>query len=472
MITQTLASIEDNITTDTFSWDTVFALKIQEVNDAIKDKDTSPKTMSQELSGGAKLNCTFDHWKISPTGDGALVHFEIPISDCTVSYIGKSVTINNISAIAELQLHYYDAGLVDPDATGNFKHLKVKTHKDSDDEDVVSSVDVDFKDAKVGFVMQSIVPEGLKIWLNDNLSLFDHIFATVNLNREAAKDGAYKWLYPTKVSYAFIGNEKEPMESMLGVLCMTEERSSDTLIPELSYNAIPPNSKAGFLISQSRFIKKMILPTLPQTFKGLTEDDFNVTNQGKTIELKSKDKSFTVTHKGKDYKARLEAFTLSLESKRMTLHTETKTEITPHIWSHAQTVHTYEIVLKNLKNGKQTLVYNEIGEPTVNKWTTQDPGVTIGETIALIIGGIILAILTVLTDGLILVAVIIIGGLLLGTIGAISKIIQAVGKDDAPDIGDLLLNCTDPIQWNDKKDFNLNQAALNGPLQLGGIFNS
>jgi hypothetical protein len=454
---------------DTFQWDTVFAIKIKDANEAIKAKSSSPANMSYQMDGDTKVDCTFGNWSIDSTGDGRLIHMNIPITNSKITFDEKSLAINNIKCIAEVQMHFYDTAPPDPKSSGTFHDLKVKSHKNDLNEKLVTGVTMDFGTQTVSPLAQGLLSQAIDNWLNENIQIFDHIFATVNLNKIIA-DGSYQWLMPTKIDYAFINNATNPEDSTLGVLCMTEKRDSDHLITELSHNAIHPNSSSGFLISQSRLIYKMILPSIPNAFKGLEIEDFTVSDDGKSINLKSLDKSFSIQHDGKTYDANIEAFTLSLEGKQLTLHAETKTTITPGIYAHTASDHTYELSLYNKPDGTQSIKYNEVGTPVVNQWTSQDEGVVVGEIIAGIIAAIIVGILIVLTDGLILIAVIIIGGLLVGLISNISNIIKLVGTSDAPDISMLIFNCTDPIKWTGTDHFNLNYVALNGPLQLGGIF--
>jgi Clostridium P-47 protein len=463
------APTDPNELTDTFQWDTVFAIKIKDVNAAIKSAGSSPVKMDYTLDGGGEVACTFGDWSIDSSGDGSLIHLNIPVNTCTFSLNGKSETIDGFNCIAEVQMHYYDTVSNDPNATGNFQNLKIKSHKDTLQDQLVSGVNSNFGTQSVSVILQGLINEALENWLNENIQIFDHIFATVNLNR-LVSNGSYEWLLPTQVGYAFINNADSPDDSVLGVLCMTEKRTSGNLVTEVSHNAIPTSSQSGFLIAQSRLINKMILPTLPSAFQGLTADDFTITDEDKTIELKSTDKAFTVTHENKTYNANIEAFTLSLEGKQLTLHSETKTEITAGIYAHTSSDHVYQLALYTKTDGTQSIKYQEVGKPVVNQWTSQDEGVTISEIIAGIIAGVILAILIVLTDGLVLIAVVIIGGLLVGLISNISNIIRLVGTDDAPDISMLVLNCTDPIQWTGQSHFSLNYVALNGPLQMGGFF--
>ena len=272
------------------------------------------------------------------------------------------------------------------------------------------------------------------------------------------------------MAHSFSRNENNPEESILGIMCMTENNSPDNLVEELAYNIIPPSSDAGFLISESRLIKKMILPTLPNAFKGLKEEDFGMGEDGKSLHLVSTDKSFCVIYEDKTYNAMLERFDISLQGGKLCLHAETKTEITEGIYAHSIQDHSYQISLYTKADGSQSLRYIECGKPVILNSTSQDNTTTFLEVFYSIIAGIILAVLIAITDGLVLVLVVIIGGLLVGLISTASEIIQLVGTNDAPDISLLVLNCTDPIQWTDKKDFLLNLATLNGPLQLGGFF--
>lgn len=462
-------AIDNNELTDTFQWDTVFAIKIKDVNSAIKAAKSSPPSMSYQLDENTNVKCNFDDWSIDSSGDGKLIHISMPINSCTLNFYDKSLVSNNIKCNAEVQMHFYESAVNDPKASGTFHDLKIKSHKDDISEKLVTGVNMDYGTQSVSILAQGMISQAIEDWLNENIQIFDHIFATVNLNK-LIDDKGYQWLMPTQVDYAFINNGKNPDDSVLGVLCMTENRTSDKLITELSHNAIYDQSESGFLISQNRLIYKMILPTIPSAFKGFTVDDFNVSDDGKSIDLKSTDKAFSIVNDGKTYDANLEAFKLSLEGKQLTLHAETKTEITAGIFAHTSSDHTYQLTLYNKPDGTQSIKYEEVGKPVVNQWTSQDEGVTVGEIIAGIIAAIIVGILVVLTDGLILIAVVIIGGLLVGLISNISNIIKLVGSDDAPDISMLVLNCTQPIKWTGTDHFNLNYVALNGPLQLGGIF--
>jgi hypothetical protein len=469
MSNQILIDPNSNDLADTFQWDTVFAIKIKDANAAIKAKASSPASMSYQMDADTKVDCTFGDWSLASTGDGRLIHMKIPITTAKITFDEKSLPINNINCVAEVQMHFYNAVSNDPKASGTFHDLKVKSHKDDINEKLVTGVTMDFGSQTVSPLAQGLLSQAIEDWLSANIQIFDHIFATVNLNKIIA-DGSYQWLMPTKIDYAFISNTANPEDSTLGVLCMTENRDSNNLVTELSHNAIHPNSSSGFLIAQSRLIYKMILPSIPSAFKGLAIEDFTVAEDGKSISLKSIDKSFSIPHDGKTYNANLEAFKLSLEGRQLTLHAETKTTITPGIYAHTASDHTYELTLYNKPDGTQSIKYVEVGTPVVNQWTTQDEGVVVGEIIAGIIAAIILAILMVLTDGLILIAVIIIGGLLVGLVSNISNIIKLVGTSDAPDISMLVFNCTQPIKWTGTNHFDLNYVALNGPLQLGGFF--
>src|SRR6185295_2558490 len=126
----------------------------------------------------------------------------------------------------------------------------------------------------------------LEEWLLANLQQFNHVFSVVDLGSVADKAG-FQWLKPSKIGYA-VNTEgaSDPKNYVFGVLAMTEGRTSDKLPPEISPNIIPTGADAGFLISQERFLKKLLLPGMATLFKNATADDFDVDSDGTMVRNK------------------------------------------------------------------------------------------------------------------------------------------------------------------------------------------
>ncbi len=133
----------------------------------------------------------------------------------------------------------------------------------------------------------------LQTWFNDNLDVFNHVFATLNISNELDQNDKWSWLKPTGTSYAVV-DEGTSDQSIFGVLTMTGGAQA---LPnhQISPNAIPadgsgPNgtgadaSDAGFLISGPLFMEKIMLAgamaifdtTDPKVFEHPTDANGNV----------------------------------------------------------------------------------------------------------------------------------------------------------------------------------------------------
>ncbi|WP_252220245.1 TULIP family P47-like protein, partial [Clostridium sp. CMCC3678] len=67
--------------TTTLNWDTVYAVPINIVNEAIKLKHPTPENF--ELLNGKYGNCSgsFEEWQITNGGDGSNIRLKIPIKN-------------------------------------------------------------------------------------------------------------------------------------------------------------------------------------------------------------------------------------------------------------------------------------------------------------------------------------------------------------------------------------------------------
>ncbi|NUY35987.1 TULIP family P47-like protein [Paraburkholderia sp. JPY303] len=89
---------------------------------------------------------------------------------------------------------------------------------------------------------------------------------------------------PTHVGYGINNPENAPVDNyVFAVMAMTANRQGVNLGHEVSPNVIPQGCNAGFLISQERFMTKIMLPGIEKMFKNASDKDFQVTGDGSTI---------------------------------------------------------------------------------------------------------------------------------------------------------------------------------------------
>ncbi|MBO2011378.1 TULIP family P47-like protein [Hymenobacter negativus] len=454
---------------DTYGWDTAYALTIPQLNAAIVKQGSSPTTFAYS-QGGVSISGTFGAWQVCRGGDGKLLHMLIPMPTLTAVSGTTTLDYTNGSCVIELHLQYVPHTVADAKASmGTFHQLMVKYLPDTSapNNPAVSIVTMTF--AGMDFVTNALVSGVLQSWFEAHIADFAYIFAEVNLNREADQ-GQFQWLMPTYTDYAYLDGPTDDT-SVLGILCMTSDngtaRSPTGLVEQLSPNAIPLGSEAGFLISSERFLTQLILPLLPTIFPGATVADFAVAADDQSISLLNPVKLQEVESDGSTYSPLLTGFTLSLLGQQITMDATTKTTIVLGIDAYAQSTYVYELVLTTTGGGAPSLNFQPVGTPVTENWTEQTTGSIITEAVAAVVVVVVGIVVTVMSGGTDLLAAGIVIGLLVGVVMVTPELIETLGTDDAPSVNDFILNATDPIKWTDEDDFALNYASLNGSLQLG-----
>jgi P-47 protein len=270
---------------DTYNWDTAYGITFEKVNASIIRANSSPpnfKGIYVDGFSGDKYEIAgdFGPWQLSG-GAGDLLHMTLPLTDGTVTpQNGGNPTAYSGSAAIEVKLEW----IPQPNATSSSgtNHLKIKLTANPDDSPIVSVESVDVTPKGVSEGVQSVLED----WLLANLQQFNHVFSVVDLGAVADK-GGFQWLKPTRIGYA-VNTEgaSDPKNYVFGVLAMTEGRTVDNLSSQISPNIIPTGADAGFLISQERFLKKLLLPGMAALFKNAIADDFEVDSDGTMVRNK------------------------------------------------------------------------------------------------------------------------------------------------------------------------------------------
>jgi hypothetical protein len=255
----------------TNGWDCVSVLRFPEVNKAIVDQKTSPKTFSQSDNdptfGTISLNGNFSDWQLSG-GDGKLVWIEMPMLNSVFTLMSKT---HNYSKPMKANVEVNMLWIEQQTKAANSKGYGLKI----DNTVTINVLDLDPGDnteadgSKVSSSIIGLMKSSLQSWLLKNITQFDHVFASVDI-AEKVDSGPLGWLKPTDKFYAVTSSDKDPDnmdKKLFAVLCMTENRENPG-DHEVSPFAIPDESRAAFLISPERFLTKMMLNGMPLVFVG------------------------------------------------------------------------------------------------------------------------------------------------------------------------------------------------------------
>ncbi|HOA93467.1 MAG TPA: TULIP family P47-like protein [Quisquiliibacterium sp.] len=469
---------------DTYGWDTVFAVRVDDVNAAIARRGSSPTSFagsSKDPHTGVAVNVSgsFTSWQITMGGSGKLIHMSTPVTGlkATGEIPGRgpvAFTFGPGTFEIEVELVYVPHSDPPAGAPGTFHKLMVRHTGATPEEQVVTVLGAyNFGTSTDGSAtpfeaVADDVKAAMQAWFNANLADFAHVFATVNLGR-TADQGQFAWLLPTYTAYAYIDGPTLD-ESILGILCMTQGRSAVGLDPEISPSAIPPGARAGFLIAPERFVTEMLLPSMPLVFKGAKVSDFALRTDGTGLTLAAGPASIQnlKDDDGNTHQTLLKNFELTTSNQLLTVDATTQVEVSPGIHAFTHVVSSYGLTLHKTADGKETIFYVDKSSIPPEHWTEESEGVKITKILEGIAAALIVIAITVATDGAGFVAAAIVVGILAGVASKVPDIIAAANTDDAPSIDLLLFNSIDPLQWSDQQDFDLVSASLNYSVQLGG----
>lgn len=483
-MTTTQAPVDPGLLADTFGWDTAFAIRASDVNAAIQRQHSSPSSFAADTTDpgshfAVHVAGEFSDWQITLGGSGRLIHMSTPVTALEASGTsreGQSLSYTFGPGTFEIQVELEYVPHTDPPAegSGTFHQLMVKSQPVASEQVVTVlggyGFGVSTDPSHLDFsVVADDVKAAMQTWFNDNLSDFEHVFATVNLNR-TADEGQFAWLLPTYTSYAYIDGATLD-DSILGILCMTDGRSADGLDQEISPNAIPAGSRAGFLIAPERFIVEMLWPSMPHVYEGVKTSDFAPRTDATGLTLAAGPVLINdlPDNSGTLHTSYLENFELSTSNQVLSIDAVTKTEVSAGIQAYTRTQATYSVQLHDLSPTQQTIYYVPVGvDVPPESWTVEDPGIAIAKIFIDIAAAIAAFAIGVLTDGAGFVIAAVVIGVLVGVAEKVPDMVAAANSDESPSISLLAFNAIDPLQWSDQKDFNLDQVTLNYSLQMGG----
>jgi hypothetical protein len=269
----------------TNGWDTVYAIRLTNVNKSIEKRpDDWPSTASGTSTGAtARYDLSvsqLSNWRVgsAAASGGGMLNMNVDIVTGTLTRTptsGAPVTtsLNGLTASVELGLGWV-ASAVDPTRQLQPTDLNVIAITPAGSLDATS---------------ESVVKSMLKNAFAADHAKFKASLAAVDIGAKEAQ-GTLAWLLPTDVSYAVSvppqGTPATLENTSLAVLAMTENRQPTNLTQEVSGSAIPGADRGGFNIHRRLFLEKMVRPGMPLLCVNAKEADFELYNDNKGVRNK------------------------------------------------------------------------------------------------------------------------------------------------------------------------------------------
>ena len=463
---------------NTFGWDSVFTLRLPQVNAEIEKEKSSPQSFDQTVEGGYRAKAKFKPWRIGTSGDGELIHLHIGLEDIKTFQGDQSTTLKSAVAPVQVRLRFVPTSPTLLMASDEIEYkLVVETEPEApllmaggfgSVQKAAQLLQMQYKPGEELHSMDdAILRTCLEQWLNDNLKEFAHVFATVNIANRVG-DGAFDWLKPKETKYAFLGADTEE-ESQLAILCVSRSQDIDHLYATVAPGALPSEEEsAAFVISGERFLDDFMRQALPVAFPGVQATDARLSDDKKELVIDRVTRLQRTSQESKDYDIDLLYLSIAVDGGTITVTSHTECQIDNGVYSECSSVSSYRMKLVKNGEGEDTLTFELIGEPDEHNSTRYDKGVEIRKWFVRIIGLIVAVTLVVLTDGLALIFSSVAAALVFGLLEFAPDIIGLIGKNAAPGLKLLAANATKAFRWAGGKVFELTDVTFNGSLILSG----
>ncbi len=458
--------------TDDFStlgWDTVSAVALTDVNNAIAKYGTSPRTWDgtvprTKFSPSVALTGRFEPWSLTTGGTGSKVIMKIPFHAEVVVGDGADRTTYVIEGGA--------AGVEVNFAFDSKQRLRVDTLPDKGK--LAEVTGVTFIQPAAGALpdedrewLNKTLKYLLEQWLNApaNLGQFQHVFTAIGLNSAEAM-GNLAWLLPTYTSYAYIDGKNED-DSYLGVLCMTENRDPGRATQELAPGAMTDDQQkwSGFSVSKDRFMNKMVLPGLQHHFP----EAKLVVNETGAFTAASEFRVDEIVVDGDRYQPVATVFTVSVDYDRITTNMQLHIPVNSHIDGYAKIEYAIQPTLGRNSKGQACVTYTVVHQD-LSHWTTTDGIFGDFELwLAKVADGLGSMLRGVVGD----IGVKVLGGILFGGVFSLMDGLDGMdvnkALDHLPTADSFAQDATLPIAWTNADVLKPAQVRLhNGAFQLFG----
>jgi hypothetical protein len=279
-----------DMSVSTFGWDTAYIAPFPIVNKAIMAQKSFPTAFNYTDATGITISGKWLSWQLSPGGAGQDVQMTCVVQTGTATGIGQPGDLTNSSLVIQVNLKAVAATqpVNDPTAkpgTGNSQALVVDTSGKGADP-AVSVISSSYPKV-TSVVLQDLLAAVFKNYFNANIGQFNHVFAVMNLNSVADKDG-FQWLKPTAYQYAVAAPENGLLEqSAFGLIAMVQNHqvqpSMQQAVDVRALSNLPSGANSAFVISESMVAQNMLLNGAIATIQGSKASDFVFSADGLSV---------------------------------------------------------------------------------------------------------------------------------------------------------------------------------------------
>lgn len=283
-------TVTSDTSVSTFGWDTAYVASFPIVNTAIMTQKSFPATFNYLDETGITINGTWKSWQLSIGGAGQDMQMTCIVDSGTATGAGQDGDISGSSLVIQVNLKQVAAAdpVNDPTAkpgTGTAQALMVNTQAQGEDP-AVSVINATYPSG-LSVLLKDLLDAIFKNYFNANIGEFNHVFAVMNINEEADKDG-FQWIKPTAFAYAVASPEDATLEnSAFGLISMVQNNpiqpSQQLAVDTRALSNLPSGANSAFVISENMVAQNMLMNGAICTIQGSTASDFTMSTDGLSV---------------------------------------------------------------------------------------------------------------------------------------------------------------------------------------------
>jgi len=259
-----------------YKWDLVFTCSCQYINKELSQNyDKYIKSFNYEDSS-IKVTGEFGPWEIVPGGSLTLLNLKTPIKSgkVCINELNKNFAIDGAVPLVQLQLSFVDS---DDNSYKQLKfNCKVVGEKANDlTEGAVTVIKADttgtLKKNDPSGLTEALLPTALAKSLIENQEQLAFVFASV-----LGVPNNNEWLSVKNMVYAYqqyIDNTILGNIAILGMLSDCDVSSQTSVFDE---KLLRQGENFGFILSGEKFLQNIIMPKLPDSYKGSNINQFKM----------------------------------------------------------------------------------------------------------------------------------------------------------------------------------------------------
>jgi hypothetical protein len=274
----------------TFGWDTAYVASFPVVNAAIKAQKSYPANFNYTDATEIVIQGDWESWLLAPGGAGPDVQMMCKITSGNAEGAGQTGDLTDASIVIQVNLQTVAASdpVNDPTAkqgTGASQKLIVK-NKGTGLDPAVSVISSSYPNVS-SVLLKDLLDSVFKDYFNANIEQFNHVFAVMNINEEADKDG-FQWIKPTAFQYAVASPEDRSLEnSAFGLISMVQNHpilpTMQEAVDVRALMKLPTGANSAFVISETMVAQNMLLNGAIATIQGSSASDFGFSADGLSV---------------------------------------------------------------------------------------------------------------------------------------------------------------------------------------------